>query len=161
MFCPKCGTQNDDNNFKCVKCGTIIQQISRVPIRIKETSTATILLWALGPFVVIAMIGIIAAIVIPAHIGVQNKARHAMAMAEIKNACSTATTLFIENPDRTISIEDLKEKGVGVSPDVELSVEDGKQDSLRISAKHNEGIKVFVADKDCHIQEMMIEARAK
>ena len=25
MFCTKCGTENDDNAFKCVKCGTILQ----------------------------------------------------------------------------------------------------------------------------------------
>ena len=25
MYCPKCGTQNDDNAFKCVECGEIIQ----------------------------------------------------------------------------------------------------------------------------------------
>lgn len=161
MFCPKCGSQNDDNAFKCIKCGTIIQQTSTAPIRIKETSPLTIVLWATIPLVAIAVIGIIAAIAIPAYIGFQNKARNAMTMAEIKNACSTATALFIENPDRTISIEDLKEKGIGVSPDVELSVEDGKKDSLKISAKHNEGIKIFITDKDCNIQEMMIETRAR
>ena len=25
MFCPKCGTQNDDNAFKCVKCTSLLQ----------------------------------------------------------------------------------------------------------------------------------------
>lgn len=25
MFCTKCGTQNDDNAFKCIKCGNILQ----------------------------------------------------------------------------------------------------------------------------------------
>jgi hypothetical protein len=24
MYCPKCGTQNDDNNFKCTRCGGIL-----------------------------------------------------------------------------------------------------------------------------------------
>ena len=27
MYCPKCGTQNDDNAFRCIKCGGIIQPI--------------------------------------------------------------------------------------------------------------------------------------
>lgn len=27
MYCSKCGTQNDDNAFKCSKCGEIIQKI--------------------------------------------------------------------------------------------------------------------------------------
>ena len=25
MFCPHCGTANDDNNFRCVKCQKVIQ----------------------------------------------------------------------------------------------------------------------------------------
>jgi len=25
MYCRKCGTQNDDNAYKCVKCGEILQ----------------------------------------------------------------------------------------------------------------------------------------
>ena len=27
MYCPKCGTQNDDNAFRCVKCGEVIQPL--------------------------------------------------------------------------------------------------------------------------------------
>jgi Tfp pilus assembly protein PilE len=27
MYCKKCGTQNDDNAFKCTNCGEVIQQI--------------------------------------------------------------------------------------------------------------------------------------
>lgn len=26
MYCRKCGQQNDDNNYKCVKCGEVLQQ---------------------------------------------------------------------------------------------------------------------------------------
>ena len=29
MYCRKCGTQNDDNAFKCVGCGEILQQIQQ------------------------------------------------------------------------------------------------------------------------------------
>ena len=29
MYCRKCGTQNDDNAFKCIKCGDILQPIQR------------------------------------------------------------------------------------------------------------------------------------
>lgn len=31
MFCRHCGSQNDDNNFKCTNCGQIIQQVSSSP----------------------------------------------------------------------------------------------------------------------------------
>ncbi len=29
MYCRKCGTKNDDNAFKCVGCGEILQQIQQ------------------------------------------------------------------------------------------------------------------------------------
>ncbi len=31
MYCPKCGTQNDDNAFRCVSCQEIIQTIPVQP----------------------------------------------------------------------------------------------------------------------------------
>ncbi len=31
MYCPKCGTQNDDNAFRCVSCQEIIQTIPLQP----------------------------------------------------------------------------------------------------------------------------------
>lgn len=31
MFCRKCGVLNDDNAFKCVKCGEILQQVTIMP----------------------------------------------------------------------------------------------------------------------------------
>ena len=31
MYCYKCGAQNDDNAFRCVKCGVIIQEIPLPP----------------------------------------------------------------------------------------------------------------------------------
>ncbi len=30
MYCRKCGTQNDDNAFRCVNCNEIIQQVQQV-----------------------------------------------------------------------------------------------------------------------------------
>lgn len=27
MFCTKCGTQNDDNAYKCIKCGEVMHRI--------------------------------------------------------------------------------------------------------------------------------------
>ncbi len=32
MYCRKCGIQNDDNAFKCVGCGEILQQIQPVGV---------------------------------------------------------------------------------------------------------------------------------
>ncbi len=30
MFCTKCGTKNDDNAFKCVQCGNVLQALQQV-----------------------------------------------------------------------------------------------------------------------------------
>ncbi len=32
MFCTNCGTQNDDNAYKCIKCGQIIKRTPTQPI---------------------------------------------------------------------------------------------------------------------------------
>lgn len=33
LFCMKCGTQNDDNSYKCIKCGEILPQVqARGPV---------------------------------------------------------------------------------------------------------------------------------
>jgi zinc ribbon protein len=31
MFCPKCGTQNQDNNYQCTKCGEILRPRTPAP----------------------------------------------------------------------------------------------------------------------------------
>ena len=43
MFCPHCGTANDDNNFRCVKCQQVIQlQAQRVVTADIEDSAAIV-----------------------------------------------------------------------------------------------------------------------
>lgn len=32
MYCPKCGTENHDNNYKCIKCGQILQPVKQTVI---------------------------------------------------------------------------------------------------------------------------------
>lgn len=39
MYCPKCGTQNDDNNFKCTKCGEALHDSGRPRIVVEEDNT--------------------------------------------------------------------------------------------------------------------------
>ncbi|MDX9722764.1 MAG: zinc ribbon domain-containing protein [Myxococcota bacterium] len=31
MYCPQCGVQNDDNAFRCIQCGSIVQQMPMHP----------------------------------------------------------------------------------------------------------------------------------
>ena len=58
MYCRKCGQQNDDNNFKCVKCGEVLQQVQTVlPASIPNNLTQAILvtLFCCLPFGIIAV----------------------------------------------------------------------------------------------------------
>jgi Tfp pilus assembly protein PilE len=151
MYCPKCGTQHDDNAYKCTKCGIIIQQVPAG----KKSNTAVIVLVIAGIAVgLLVFIGILAAIAIPSFVSYQAKARNAVAQAEIKNACSAAAAFFAEHPNKTITLDDLKEKGIATNPDIDLVIENGTMEALSMHAKHIKGSKIYVADRNCHIQEM-------
>ena len=39
MYCRKCGAQNDDNAFRCVECGEIIQQVQQVGVNVPGVPT--------------------------------------------------------------------------------------------------------------------------
>jgi competence protein ComGC len=151
MYCPKCGKKNDDNAYKCTKCGTVIQQAPAG----KKSNTAVIVLVIAGIAVgLFILIGILAAIAIPSFVSYQAKARDAMAQAEVKNACTAAAAFFMEHPDKTITLDDLKEKGVVANPDIELAIENGTRGDLSIRAKHIKGRKIYVADRNCAIREI-------
>jgi Interferon-induced transmembrane protein/zinc-ribbon domain len=46
LFCTKCGTQNDDNAYKCVKCGEVLQQAHGpvTPVKIPNYLVQSILI---------------------------------------------------------------------------------------------------------------------
>ncbi len=148
MYCPKCGKKNDDNAYKCTRCGTIIQPG-------KKSNTAVIVLViagiAVGLFILTA---ILAAIAIPSFVSYQAKARDAMAQAEAKNACTAAAVFFMEHPDKTITLDDLKEQGIAKNPEVELILENGTMADLSIRARHIKGRKTYAADRNCAVREI-------
>jgi len=76
-----------------------------------------------------------------------------LAKTEVQNACSIANSIFPDKPETTITLSDLKEKGFIPSESIKLRIDNGTKESLRISAKHNKGTKLYVADSDCHIRE--------
>jgi Tfp pilus assembly protein PilE len=65
MYCPKCGTQHDDNAYKCTKCGIILHP---VPAGKKNNTTIIVLVIAGIALVFFAVVGILAAIAIPAYL---------------------------------------------------------------------------------------------
>jgi len=60
MFCRKCGRQNDDNAFKCVQCGEVLQSVPgagarpTVPNHLVEAILVTLLCCV--PFGVVAIV---------------------------------------------------------------------------------------------------------
>lgn len=148
MYCSKCGEKNADNAYKCTRCGTVIQPG-------KKSTTAVIVLVIAGIAVgLFILAGILAAIAIPSFVGYRAKARDAMAQAEVKNACTAAAAFFLEHPDKTITLDDLKEEGMAANSEVELVIENGTMRDLSIRARHTKGRKTFVADRNCVIREV-------
>jgi hypothetical protein len=39
MYCPKCGTKNDDNAYKCVQCGDILQGAPQTQFVVTDDAT--------------------------------------------------------------------------------------------------------------------------
>ena len=151
MYCPKCGKKNDDNAYKCTKCGKILHEESAG----KKSNTAVVVIVIAGIAVgLLIFIAILAAIAIPSFVNYQAKARDAMAQAEVKNACTAAAAFFWEHPDKTITLDDLKEQGIAKNPEVELVIENGTRGDLSIRARHTKGRKTYVADRNCTIQEI-------
>ncbi len=68
MYCPKCGTQNQDNNYKCTQCGEILHASPAPQVVIPSDETlggmipmkngAAVAAYYLGVFSVIPFMGI-------------------------------------------------------------------------------------------------------
>lgn len=43
MYCKKCGTQNEDNAWKCVKCGEILQGAEPQTVKVSNYLTTAII----------------------------------------------------------------------------------------------------------------------
>ncbi len=111
MYCPKCGTKNDDNAYKCIKCGIIIQQTAPTTFSAKKTNAAVVaLVVAAIALVFFAVVGILAAIAIPAYLDYTVKAK----VNEVANAFDTlaqAATEYNANngrfPEQNYPLSDL------------------------------------------------------
>jgi type IV pilus assembly protein PilA len=108
MYCPRCGTQNDDNNFKCIKCGTIIQQIPYRTVPVKTNGTIAIVISVcVGVMLFIAIVGILAAIAIPQFYAYRTRSYNSAAQADLRNAATAQEAYYVDNSAYTDSIEEL------------------------------------------------------
>ena len=155
MFCPKCGSPNDDNAFKCVQCGTVVQAVPPPVVSVKQSNAPIIIIVVVvGFFFLISIIGILAAIAIPQFAAYRIRAHDAMASAALSNACSTANAILSNDPNETLTLETLIQAGLNVPPGVEIKIEDGSAENLTIKAHHQQGRKTYFINIYCNIQEL-------
>ncbi len=96
---------------------------------------------------VIAIIGILAAIAIPQFNTYRQKGWDASAKADVKNAYNAAQTYFASTPTATtVDLPLLKTNGYTPTVDVTLTVVDGTPTGLSLTAKHAKGPTTYTID---------------
>ncbi len=103
--------------------------------------------------IVIAIIGILAAIAIPNFIVYRQRGYDASANSDIKNAFIAAQAYFTDYKDGTVNLTKLNANGYVQSPSVTLSVVAATMGSLQMTAVHSKGSKTFTINKSGHISK--------
>jgi type IV pilus assembly protein PilA len=145
MYCPKCGTQNDDNAFKCIRCGTIIQKIPGRVVTLKKSNTAVIVLVIIvSAFIVFMIIGILAAIAIPQFSAYRTRSYNSEAQADMRNLAIAEEAYYVDYSTYTSSVSALSGTyGYMPSSNVNVSLE-GTEIGYTITAYHASGNKTYV-----------------
>jgi type IV pilus assembly protein PilA len=104
--------------------------------------------------IVIAIIGILAAIAIPQFSTYRKKAYDSAALSDAKNAYTAAQAYFGDNPTGTPSLNDLANYGFkGASQGVNVTISGAGQDDLTITASHEAGTKIITITSDGQVQQ--------
>jgi type IV pilus assembly protein PilA len=97
--------------------------------------------------IVIAIIGILAAIAIPQFTAYRQRGYNTAANADAKNAYTAAQAYFTDNPAGTPTLANLQAYGLKQTTDVTV-VTTITQSAGTITAKHASGPKTFTADSN-------------
>ncbi|HTS71309.1 MAG TPA: DUF4190 domain-containing protein [Terriglobia bacterium] len=62
MYCPKCGTENHDNNFKCTRCGEILHPTGPPVVITSDDTLGGMIPSKNGPALVAYYLGVFSAI---------------------------------------------------------------------------------------------------
>lgn len=89
--------------------------------------------------IVIAIIGILAAIAIPQFTAYRQRGFNAAANADCKNAYTAAQAYFSENPTGTVDEGLLTTNGFNKSNGVAVTIDNGSMATLSISTEHANG----------------------
>ena len=144
MYCQKCGTLNDDNAFRCIKCNHIVHQLPpRVPVRQNNTLGVVfaVIGGIVGFFVLIAIIGILAAIAIPQFSAYRTRAYNSAAQDDLRNAIAAQEAYYLDNAAYTDSIKELSAAnyGLSISQGVTIEIISAGKEKYHMIAFHNNG----------------------
>ena len=101
--------------------------------------------------IVIAIIGILAAIAIPNFITYRQRGYDASSNSDLENAYIAAQAYFSDYKDGTVGLAILNAYGYVQTSGVSLDVVAGTRSALQITAVHSSGSKTFTVDSTGHI----------
>ena len=93
--------------------------------------------------IVIAIIGILAAIAIPQFSAYRKRGYNSAAQSDLKNAITAQEAYFVDNQTYTSSTSDLTSYGYQPSANVTLGIVTANQDGYTMTAKHSSGDKTY------------------
>ena len=95
--------------------------------------------------IVIAIIGILAAIAIPQFSAYRTRAYNSAAQSDLKNASTTQEAFYVDNQHYCATIADLTGAtyGLYLSTNVSLTIVHGTTASYNMTAKHSSGSKYY------------------
>ena len=96
--------------------------------------------------IVIAIIGILAAIAIPQFTAYKTRGYNAGAKADAKNAYTAAQAYFSDNPAGTVDSAALAAYGYKATTNVDLTVTAGTQNTLSFTVKNSLGTTTYTVD---------------
>jgi len=101
--------------------------------------------------IVIAIIGVLAAIAIPNFITYRQRAYDAASNSDIENTYIAAQAYFSDYKDGNVSLAILNAYGYVQTKGVALDVVSGSRNALQMTAAHSSGSKTFTLDSTGHI----------
>lgn len=96
--------------------------------------------------IVIAIIGILAAIAIPQFTAYRQRGFNASANSDVKNAYTAAQAYFSENPAGTVTAALLEANGFKGTSGVTLTIVNGTMAGLSMTAAHSSGTLTYTVD---------------